>query len=74
MKDNYIQVQCSLALQKCINPSGPDGRWVTYKSFGSLSETFARHLNFLHGPRRAYKEAEVDARIRRALLNKVRAP
>ena len=44
MKDNYIQVQCSLALQKCINPSGPDGRGVTYKSFGSLSETFARYL------------------------------
>ena len=65
MKDNYIQVQCSLALQKCINPTGPDGRGVTYKSFGSLSEIFARHLiNFLHGTRRAYKEAEVDARIR----------
>lgn len=39
----------------------------------TLSETFAKHLNLLHGTRRAYIEVEADERIRRALLNKVRA-
>lgn len=39
----------------------------------TVSETFAKHLNLLHSTRRAYIEAEADERIRRALLNKVRA-
>jgi hypothetical protein len=39
----------------------------------TMSETFTKHLNLLHSTRRAYIEAEADERIRRALLNKVRA-
>lgn len=39
----------------------------------TVSKTFDKHLNLLHNTRRAYIEAEADKRIRRTLLNKVRA-
>ena len=37
------------------------------------SEVFAKHLNALHGARRAFIQTEADERIRRALRNKIRA-
>ena len=37
------------------------------------SEVFAKHLNALHAARKIFIQTEADARIRRALRNKVRA-
>ena len=37
------------------------------------SEEFAKHLNALHATRKIFIQTEADARIRRALRNKVRA-
>ena len=37
------------------------------------SEAFAKHLNALHAARKIFIQTEADARIRRALRNKVRA-
>ena len=37
------------------------------------SEVFAKHLNALYAARKIFIQTEADARIRRALRNKVRA-
>ena len=37
------------------------------------NEVFAKHLNALHAARKIFIQTETDARIRRALRNKVRA-
>ena len=37
------------------------------------SQVFAKHLNALHAARKIFIQTEADARIRRALRNKVRA-
>ena len=37
------------------------------------SEVFAKHLNALHAARKKFIQTEADARIRKALRNKVRA-
>ncbi|KAL5015625.1 hypothetical protein ScPMuIL_007295, partial [Solemya velum] len=37
------------------------------------SETFARHMNYLHASRKAYIETEANERIRRALRSKIRS-